>query len=83
VPAIHNPPGQWLGNHLNQINKQVRAHGSGGTIYVLNPTILNPSPTNPNCEAITGDISHDNFGNPTGLTGWGHASHKTGSWVAL
>jgi len=43
-----------------------------GTRYVVDPT------TNA-CVAIVGDISHDNNGNSTGLTGCGLASFKTGT----
>jgi hypothetical protein len=32
---------------------------------------------------IKGSLTHDHAGNATGLTGWGQASKKTGSWVKL
>jgi hypothetical protein len=83
LPSYPQPTDQWFANLLSQLRQGVAALSAGGTFYVVDPTILNPSAGSPNCKAIIGDISHDNFGNSTGLSGWGFASHKTGSWVQL
>jgi hypothetical protein len=39
--------------------------------------------TNGECVVIIGDISKDSSGAPTGLSGAGLASRKTGGWVQL
>lgn len=83
MPPTINPPNRWLATQFENIWSAIRGLSQNQTTYVIDPTILNPSATNPNCKAIIGNIATDNFGNATGLIGWGIASKKTGSWLQL
>ena len=67
MPSYPQPANQYFGNTLKGLKQGVAANASSSTTYIVDPTILNPSPTNPNCMLIMGDVTVDNFGNSTGL----------------
>jgi hypothetical protein len=73
---------------LAEVKQTAAANTAAQTEYTLELPKREATDHRPESEravsvAIIGDISHDHQGNPTGLTGRGHASHKTGSWVKL
>jgi glycine/D-amino acid oxidase-like deaminating enzyme len=76
VPAYPSPSRQFLARTISRTAGVARALSAGGTTFVVDPTIVNPSATNPNCQAIIGSLSVDNFGNATGLSGWGIATFQ-------
>ncbi|MBV9805222.1 MAG: hypothetical protein JO130_18635 [Solirubrobacterales bacterium] len=88
MPNYPQPADQWLGNLFTQIRQMLGALSSGGTSYVVDPTIANPSASTPNCRLILGNVTVDNFGNPTGLPAsssrskWGLAVYNpaTNTW---
>lgn len=72
----------WLSTQFEKLWAAIRGM-QNQTTYVLDPTVANPAAGTPNCKVIIGDITRDNFGNSTGLSGWGLASKRTGSWVSI
>lgn len=75
MPPFQQPSAQWLAQRLAQLARDVAGLKQQTTQYVID--------SEGNCQAIVGNLTHDHEGNLTGLTGWGLASHKTGSWVKL
>ena len=66
---------QWLANQIAQLRADVAALKAQRTQYICTPAGV--------CVAIIGNLAADQNGVSTGLTGWGIASHRTGSWVQL
>ena len=74
MPATPTPSDQWFGQLLAQLKQQVGGLSSGGTTYIVDPTIQNPSASNPNCTVIVGDVRRDNFNTATSLPASGGRS---------
>jgi hypothetical protein len=82
------PVAQRPQNWLAQLRSLAAANAAGGTSYTVEYPKRGAGDTTPESErgvsmGIIGNLSHDHEGNSTGLTGWGQASKKTGSWVKL
>jgi hypothetical protein len=75
MPDYQQPPEQWFAQRLAALAQDVAALKKQSTQYVIDNTGV--------CQAIIGNLTHDHEGKSTGLTGWGLASYKTGSWVKL
>ena len=82
MPPVITSDQRWLSDQIEKLWGAVRGQANQ-TTFVIDPTVANPSAGHPNCVAIIGALEFDNFGNATGLSGWGIASKKTGSWVQL
>lgn len=81
MPQVPRPANEWFAQQLAQLKAQIAGLQATSTQYITDPTITEPSAGKPNCVVIIGDVSHDNFGNSTGLTGWGIASKSSGTWA--
>lgn len=85
------PVNQRPANWLAQLRNLATANAATSTQYVVEypPRTKKeaekgiPESERGVCMSIIGNLAHDHAGNPTGLTGWGQASKKTGSWVKL
>lgn len=65
----------FLPNTLNDAKRGVRQLSTGTTTYIADPT-------SGDCQAIIGNLSTDNNGNATGLSGWGIALSIAGIWFS-
>jgi hypothetical protein len=88
IPNYPKPASQWLANQLAQVKATAAVSVSGGTSYVIEFPVRKPGETEPEHKrgetvGIEGNLAFDHEGNATGLSGWGQASFKTGSWVEL
>lgn len=75
-------------NWLAQLRSLAAANAATSTEYVVEYPQRKAGDERKESErgvsmGIIGNLSHDHAGNSTGLTGWGQASKKTGSWVKL
>lgn len=75
MPNYPEPSNQWLLQRIAKLAEDAQALKAQSTQYVIDNKEV--------CQAIIGNVTHDQHGNPTGLTGWGIASFKTGAWVKL
>ena len=82
MPAYNQPTANAFALLLAGIQSTARGGVLQTTTYVVDPSTI--TATSPGvCEFIVGNVAFDHAGNSTGLTGWGAASHSTGSWVKL
>jgi hypothetical protein len=75
MPPITPNNGAYLANLLAQLKQAQAALQAQRTQYVVDENGV--------CQAIIGNLSHDQAGTATGLSGFGVASHHSGSWVQV
>lgn len=88
MTAYAKPVAQRPQNWLAQLRGLAAANAATSTQYVVEYPARKAGDKTPESErgvsmGIIGNLTHDHAGNSTGLTGWGQASKKTGSWVRL
>lgn len=89
MPAYAPRADKWLGRKLTDVKQTAAANTAGSTDYTIEYPARKAGDERPEHERgvsvgiIGNNLAFDHQGNPTGLTGSGAASKKTGSWVKL
>lgn len=75
MPGVNPDPNNWLVQQLAQMKRDIAALKAQRTMFWADAT--------GRVQAIAGDISHDQQGNPTGLTGVGLAVWNGTTYVQV